>query len=109
MKIFYLCVGEELVPRRPVQHAADAVGRDGRAVAEDFNADDEIAEDGQGAEGVDHFAVGAKACIDDLKSDDTVDKDNNKKHFNNWTSALRTEGLAASSGILKYLCPERRK
>lgn len=51
-------VHEELVPRGPVQDAPDpSHGWDPGAVAQDFDADDEVAQEGESPEGVDHLPV----------------------------------------------------
>lgn len=65
----YFSVGEKLVPRSPVQHASYAAGRYGRAVTQHFNADDEIAQNGQRPEGVNYFAVRPQPFAEGYEND----------------------------------------
>ena len=56
----YLGVGEEFLPRRVLQNAADAAVRERGADAQNFDANDEIAEQRQRTKRVDGLAVGSQ-------------------------------------------------
>lgn len=77
----YFGVCEKLVPRSPVEDASNAAVRHRRAVAQHLDADDEIAENGQRAEGVNHFAVRTKSWIQSIHPNEEKWNKNNKKKF----------------------------
>lgn len=75
----YFGVCEKLVPRSSVEDASNAAVRHRRTVAQHLDADDEIAENGQRAEGVNHFAVRTKPWIQSIHPNDEKWNKNNLK------------------------------